>query len=81
MQHLSLEIKSENKQKKNNSYIYSKYSRTNDTTFLFQCVFSFTQASLHRVDDVCEAVRVECVGAAAAVKARVDTEYGIVQGL
>lgn len=42
------------------------------------CFFFFTKSCLHRVDDVSEAVSVECVGAAAAVKARVDTKHGIV---
>lgn len=46
-----------------------------------QHVFSFTQSSLHGVDDVRKAVTVECVGAEAAVKARVDAEHGVVQGL
>jgi len=47
---------------------------------VYVCLF-LTQSSLHRVDHMCQAVGVECVGTKAAVKARVDTQHGVVQGL
>ena len=74
-QHLNLEMK-----KKKRKHLQYRYTITPYKTFLF-IVLSFTQSRLHRVDDMSEAVRVECVGAAAGVKTRVDPKHGIVQRL
>lgn len=48
------------------------------------CLFSlfiFTKSGLNWVDNMGEAVRVECVSAIAAVIAWVNTQHGIVQCL
>lgn len=70
-------------QNTNNTYkLYTyKYTETNYISFSIQSGYSSTQSSFHRVDDMCKAVRVECVGTVAAVEARVNTEHRIVQDL